>query len=213
MYNRRFAFELKENEFITDEEIYTSLTSDNLSQNGLNEMLQESTFDVLLLINSCHSGGFCPALMNEHKIDMNNQFDEYLRLNLNISPEARTNIENLRDCTDELPEDFCNYIQNWFQIFGDISHSAMVISSCKENEESSFLGSVSPFFRYIIDVFNTATNVTPNTLYENLQRRIHDMLPNLQTNLHNLDQHVQQPFRLGHYAGKTSLKPVVKPYQ
>jgi hypothetical protein len=143
---------------------------------------------------------------------MHTLFDEYLRLNVKISPETRVHIENLKESTADLPPDFDNYIKNWYQLFDEISHSAMVISSCEKNEESNFPGGVSPFFRYIIDLFTTATDVTPNTLYANLQERTNDMLPNLQTNLHNLGQHVQQPFISGHVAGNTSLKPVVKHY-
>ncbi len=56
LHNQRFVFQLEENQFITDEEIFACLTSDYSLEYGLNGMLQEGTFDVLLLINSCHSG-------------------------------------------------------------------------------------------------------------------------------------------------------------
>ena len=157
-------------------------------------------------------GGFRPMPANERQINTRKLFDEYIRLNMNISPETYSSIEDLKESTDDLPQQYHDYIKNWFKIFDEVSHSAMVISSCGKDEASNFFGHVSPFFRYIIDVFTTAAHVTPDRLYENLQQRTHDMLPSLQTNLHSLQQHAQQAFMSGHFSGKTELKPIVKSY-
>eukprot|EP01083_Nonionella_stella_P085676 237628_1 len=154
-------------------------------KNALNATDAKSRFhrqNTLFLINACHSGAFQglnerqnimnnPDVMNQAISDASHQLGVDLHaVFVNAKPEDDEKDEQKEKSFLEFVEDGLNGILSEVSYN---SHSALVISSCQKEEESSAFPGLSPFIEFVLDFLKESAqsikrDSEPITSYEQL---------------------------------------------
>eukprot|EP01084_Bolivina_argentea_P271581 462154_1 len=233
-----FVFYLDNNKYIHDIEFVSHL---NMTRNGYSVT---GSRDILLILHACYSGAFKgiksvkPLPMQpEEKIQktFNNDINiDEKKVVMDDLQRAAVHFLKLNDIkeyetdgvkAEEYVEKF--FKRDWMSKQGrikavqELMRSMVVLASCRKQQETMFVGGLSPFVKYIIDAFldfkdvDTEFDVTPKSLVEYIEN---------QSKLNMLDQgyeldcilygfqHTNIAEAKGLCAYDFSLKPVLKPY-